>query len=96
MTGYSGAGKTTLLEKLIPALVADGVSVSVIKHAHCGFDVDQPGKDSYRQRQAGAGEVLVACDARWALMHENRSATPPKLDELIARLSPCNLVLVEG
>lgn len=96
ITGYSGAGKTTLLERLIPLLVADGLAVSVIKHAHCGFDVDQPGKDSYRQRQAGAGEVLVACDARWALMHENREAPPPTLDALIERLAPCDLVLVEG
>lgn len=96
ITGYSGAGKTTLLEKLIAMLVEEGVSVSVIKHAHCGFDVDQPGKDSYRQRQAGAGEVLVACDERWALMHENRTATPPDLRELIVKLSPCDLVLVEG
>lgn len=96
IAGYSGAGKTTLLEKLIPMLVADGVSVSLIKHAHCGFDVDQPGKDSYRHRQAGAGEVLVACDERWALLHENRAAAPPDLDELLARMSPCDLVLVEG
>jgi molybdopterin-guanine dinucleotide biosynthesis protein B len=96
IAGYSGAGKTTLLEKLIPVLVAEGVAVSVIKHAHCGFDVDQPGKDSYRQRQAGACEVLVACDERWALMHENRAAVSPPLDALIARLAPCDLVLVEG
>jgi molybdopterin-guanine dinucleotide biosynthesis protein B len=96
ITGYSGAGKTTLIEKLIPLLNADGLSVSVIKHVHCAFDIDQPGKDSYRQRQAGAGEVLIASDDRWALMHENRSATPPDLGNLIARLSPCDLVLVEG
>ncbi len=96
IAGYSGAGKTTLMEKLIAMLIRDGVSVSVIKHAHCGFDVDQPGKDSYRQRQAGASEVLVACDDRWALMHENRASAPPDLNELIARFSPCDLVLVEG
>lgn len=96
IAGYSGAGKTTLLEKLIPLLRADGLKVSLIKHAHCGFDVDQPGKDSYRHRQAGAGEVLVASELRWALMHENPAAEPPALQDLLARLSPCDLVLVEG
>jgi molybdopterin-guanine dinucleotide biosynthesis protein B len=96
IAGYSGAGKTTLLEKLIPLLRADGVRVSLIKHAHHGFDVDQPGKDSWRHRQAGAGEVLVASDVRWALMHENEAEKAPQLQELLARLSPCDLVLVEG
>jgi molybdopterin-guanine dinucleotide biosynthesis protein B len=96
IAGYSGAGKTTLLEKLIPLLRADGAVVSVIKHVHCGFDIDQPGKDSYRHRQAGAGEVLVAGEARWALMHENERAGPPRLQDLLGRLSPCDLVLVEG
>lgn len=96
IAGYSGAGKTTLLEKLIPLLRADGVRVSLIKHAHHGFDVDQPGKDSWRHRQAGAGEVLVASDVRWALMHENEALEPPQLRDLLARLSPCDLVLVEG
>jgi molybdopterin-guanine dinucleotide biosynthesis adapter protein len=96
IAGYSGAGKTTLLEKLIPLLCADGLKVSLIKHAHCGFDVDQPGKDSYRHRQAGAGEVLVASDQRWALMHENAAQKPPCLADLLEQLSPCDLVLVEG
>lgn len=96
IAGHSGAGKTTLLEKLIPLLRADGVKVSLIKHAHCGFDVDRPGKDSYRHRQGGAGEVLVASDVRWALMHENETVRPPQLQELLARISPCDLVLVEG
>lgn len=96
IAGYSGAGKTTLLEKLIPLLRADGVRVSLVKHAHHGFDIDQPGKDSYRHRQAGAGEVLVASDARWALMHENETGEPPQLQALLERLSPCDLVLVEG
>lgn len=96
IAGYSGAGKTTLLEKLIPLLCADGVRVSLIKHAHHGFDVDQPGKDSWRHRQAGAGEVLVASDVRWALMHENASAREPQLMDLLEQLSPCDLVLVEG
>ncbi len=96
IAGYSGAGKTTLLEKLIPLLRADGVRVSLIKHAHHGFDVDRPGKDSWRHRQAGAGEVLVASDVRWALMHENETAQVPQLPDLLSRLSPCDLVLVEG
>lgn len=96
IAGYSGAGKTTLLEKLIPLCRADGLTVSLVKHAHCGFDVDQPGKDSYRHRQAGAGEVLVASDLRWALMHENQTESPPVLDDLLKKLSPCDLVLVEG
>lgn len=96
IAGYSGAGKTTLLEKLIPLLRAEGVRVSLVKHAHHGFDVDQPGKDSWRHRKAGAGEVLVASDVRWALMHENEQEAPPRLQDLLARLSPCDLVLVEG
>lgn len=96
IAGYSGAGKTTLLEKLIPLLRADGMSISIIKHAHCGFDIDQPGKDSFRHRQAGAGEVLVAGEQRWALMHENTNAEPPRLQDLLEKFSPCDLVLVEG
>lgn len=96
IAGYSGAGKTTLLEKLIPLLRTDGLTISLVKHAHCGFDVDHPGKDSYRHRQAGAGEVLVASDLRWALMHENQAESPPVLDDLLKKLSPCDLVLVEG
>lgn len=96
IAGYSGAGKTTLLEKLIPLLRAEDVSISLVKHAHHGFDVDRPGKDSYRHRQAGASEVLLASDVRWALMHENVSPEPPQLHDLLARLSPCDLVLVEG
>src|SRR4051794_15448125 len=93
---YSGTGKTTLIEKLIPLLVARGLTVSVIKHAHHGFDVDQPGKDSHRHRQAGAREVLVSSDVRWALMHELRTEPEPELPALLERLSPCDLVLVEG
>jgi molybdopterin-guanine dinucleotide biosynthesis protein B len=93
---YSGNGKTTLIENLIPLLVARGIQVSVIKHAHHHFDVDQPGKDSHRHRQAGATEVLVGSAARWALMHELRGAAEPALPYLLERLSPCDLVLVEG
>jgi molybdopterin-guanine dinucleotide biosynthesis protein B len=93
---YSGSGKTTLIENLVPLLVARGVKVSVIKHAHHAFDVDRPGKDSYRHRQAGASEVLVSSGVRWALMHELRNESEPELPDLLERLSPCDLVLVEG
>lgn len=94
--GWSGAGKTTLLRRLIPVLVGRGLTVSTLKHAHHGFDVDQPGKDSWEHRQAGATEVLVGSANRWALMHELRGAPEPDLDALLARLSPVDLVLVEG
>ncbi len=94
--GYSGSGKTTLIEKLIPRFAARGLKVSLIKHTHHNFDVDQPGKDSWRHRQAGAGEVLLTCDTRWVLMHELRGAPEPTLEEQLAVLSPCDLVLVEG
>lgn len=96
LAGWSGAGKTTLLRRLIPALIAEGLSVSTLKHAHHRFDVDQPGKDSWEHRQAGATEVLVASAARWALMHELRGAPEPALPDLLRRLSPVDLVVVEG
>ena len=96
IAGYSGSGKTTLLEKLIPQLTARGLKVSVIKHAHHGFDIDRPGKDSYRHREAGATEVLLSCGDRWALMHERREEPEPTLNELLGHLSPCDLVLIEG
>ena len=96
IAGYSGSGKTTLLEKLIPVLTDRGLKVSVIKHAHHGFDIDRPGKDSYRHREAGASEVLLACNDRWALMHERRTEAETTLSELLGRLSPCDLVLIEG
>ncbi|MCK6391651.1 MAG: molybdopterin-guanine dinucleotide biosynthesis protein B [Azonexus sp.] len=96
IAGWSGSGKTTLLEKLIPALIARGLKVSVIKHAHHGFDIDKPGKDSYRHREAGAAEVMLASGSRWALMHECRDEGEPQLNTLVARLAPCDLVLVEG
>lgn len=96
IAGYSGAGKTTLLETLIPCLVRRGVRVSVIKHAHHDADIDRPGKDTWRHRQAGASEVLLACQSRWALMHELRGAAEPALTELVHKLAPCDLVLVEG
>ena len=94
--GWSGSGKTTLIEKLIPLFVRRGLRVSLIKHAHHTFDVDHPGKDSYRHRQAGASEILVTSSRRWVLMHELRGAPEPPFDEQLKRLSPCDLLLVEG
>jgi len=96
IAGYSGSGKTTLIEKLIPVFTARGLKVSVIKHAHHGFDLDRPGKDSYRHREAGAAEVLMLSGSRWVLMHELRGAAEPSLEEQLAILSPCDLVLIEG
>jgi len=96
LAGWSGSGKTTLLAALIPELVARGVSVSTVKHAHHEFDIDKPGKDSWVHRQAGAREVMVASTRRWALMHELRDTLEPSLDELISRMSPVDLLLVEG
>ena len=94
--GWSGSGKTTLIEKLIPLIVARGLKVSLVKHAHHTFDVDQPGKDSYRHRHAGCTEVLVSSSRRWALVHELRGAPEPAFADLLRHLSPCDLVLVEG
>ena len=94
--GFSGSGKTTLIERVIPLLVARGLRVSLVKHAHHDFDIDKPGKDSHRHREAGASEVLVSGGKRWALMHELRSEAEPCLADLLAHLSPCDLVLVEG
>jgi molybdopterin-guanine dinucleotide biosynthesis protein B len=96
IAGYSGSGKTTLIEKVIPFLAGEGVRVSLIKHAHHEFDVDQPGKDSYRHRHAGCAEVLISSSKRWALMHELRGAAEPALQEQLKHLSPCDLVIVEG
>ncbi|UWU91438.1 molybdopterin-guanine dinucleotide biosynthesis protein B [Bradyrhizobium sp. CB1015] len=96
LAGWSGAGKTTLLTRLIPHFSAQGLRVSVIKHAHHQFDVDVPGKDSWRHREAGAAEVLVASSKRWALMRELRGAAEPRLPELLEKLSAVDLVVVEG
>ena len=96
LAGWSGSGKTTLLVRLLPALIGHGLTVSTVKHAHHDFDTDRPGKDSYEHRAAGAAEVLVSSARRWALVHEHRGAPEPILAELIARLSPVDLVLVEG
>jgi molybdopterin-guanine dinucleotide biosynthesis protein B len=94
--GWSGSGKTTLIEQLIPRLVKRGLRVSLIKHAHHSFDVDHPGKDSYRHRHAGASEVMVTSSRRWVLMHELRGAHEPSFEEQVKRISPCDLLLVEG
>jgi molybdopterin-guanine dinucleotide biosynthesis protein B len=96
LAGWSGSGKTTLLTKVIPRLTARGLAVSTVKHAHHGFDVDQPGKDSHSHRIAGAAEVLVGSATRWALVHELRGAAEPTLGELLAKLAPVDLVIVEG
>jgi len=96
LAGWSGSGKTTLIGKVLPRLVARGLKVSTLKHAHHGFDVDQPGKDSFMHRTAGAAEVLVSSANRWALMTELRGAPEPPLAELLARLAPVDLVLIEG
>lgn len=96
IAGFSGSGKTTLIEKVVPVLVREGLRVSLIKHAHHEFDVDQPGKDSYRHRHAGCAEVLVSSSKRWVVMHELRGAEEPSLQDQLKRLSPCDLVLVEG
>jgi molybdopterin-guanine dinucleotide biosynthesis protein MobB len=96
LAGWSGSGKTTLVVRLLPELVRRGYRVSTMKHAHHGFDVDQPGKDSYRHREAGATEVLVASANRWALMHEHRGAAEPSAAELMAQMAPVDLLIVEG
>lgn len=94
--GYSGAGKTTLIEQLVPRFILWGLRVSLVKHAHHAFDIDRPGKDSYRHREAGCSEVLMSSNRHWALMHELRGEPEPTLDQQLKRLSPCDLVLVEG
>jgi molybdopterin-guanine dinucleotide biosynthesis protein B len=96
LAGWSGAGKTTLLTRLIPELRGRGLRVSTLKHAHHAFDVDQPGKDSFEHRAAGASQVLVASAKRWALMTEHRDAPEPGLAELLTHLSPVDLVIIEG
>lgn len=96
LRGWSGSGKTTLLVRLIPELVGRGITVSTVKHAHHGFDVDQPGKDSHRHRESGATEVMVSSARRFALMHERRGRAEAPLEELLSRMSPVDLVLIEG
>ena len=96
LAGWSGSGKTTLLVKLIPEFVERGLKVSTLKHAHHNFDIDKPGKDSFEHRQAGANEVMISASNRWALMHENKDDLEPDLEQLLSRMSPVDLVLVEG
>jgi molybdopterin-guanine dinucleotide biosynthesis protein B len=96
IVGWSGSGKTTLIVKLIPRLVARGLRIATLKHAHHNFDVDQPGKDSYEHRKSGASEVIICSARRWVQMHELADAPEPTLAALLRRVSPCDLVLVEG
>ncbi|MEO3693182.1 molybdopterin-guanine dinucleotide biosynthesis protein B [Roseateles paludis] len=96
IAGRSGMGKTTLLERLVPHFTAQGLRVSLIKHSHKDIEVDRPGKDSYRLREAGCQEVLLLGRTRWALMHELRGDPEPELPYLLSRLQHCDLVLVEG
>ncbi len=96
LAGWSGSGKTTLMERLIEEFVGRGVTVSTIKHAHHNFEIDRPGKDSYRHRVAGAAEVMVGTARRWALIHEHRGEPEPGLEKLLERMMPVDLVLIEG
>ena len=96
VTGWKNSGKTGLMERLVVEFVKRGYKVSTVKHAHHVFDIDHPGRDSYRHREAGAHEVLLSSRKRWALMHENRDEEEASLDELLAKLKPVDLVLVEG
>jgi molybdopterin-guanine dinucleotide biosynthesis adapter protein len=96
IAGHSGMGKTTLLERLVPELTTRRLVVSLIKHSHKAIEIDRPGKDSYRLREAGCSEVLLLGNERWALMHELRGADEPPLAYLLSRLQRCDLVLVEG
>jgi molybdopterin-guanine dinucleotide biosynthesis adapter protein len=94
--GYSGSGKTSLIERVIPVLTSRGLKVSVLKHAHHTFDIDQPGKDSFRHREAGASEVMMVSAKRWVVMHEARGEPEPSMEDMLARFADCDVVLVEG
>ena len=96
ITGWKNSGKTTLVTRLVSLMSGYGLRVSTIKHVHCGFDIDHPGTDSYRHREAGAEQVLLASGQRWALMNEIRAESEAELDELLAELSPVDIVIVEG
>ncbi len=96
IAGWSGSGKTTLMVKLLPELTGRGLTVSTMKHTHHNFDIDKPGKDSHEHRLAGATEVMVASSARWALLHEHRGSAEPDMDALVARMTPVDLLLIEG
>ncbi len=96
IVGWSGSGKTSLLVEILPLLKERGLKVSTMKHAHHRFDVDKPGKDSFRHREAGASEVLVVTSSRWVLMHESREESEPSIESLIERMTPVDLLLIEG
>jgi len=96
LVGWSGSGKTTLLVALLPILVGRGLKVSTMKHAHHRFDLDVPGKDSFRHRGAGATETLIVSSERWVLMHESRQEPEPPIEDLIAQMAPVDLLLIEG
>jgi molybdopterin-guanine dinucleotide biosynthesis protein B len=96
VAGFKNAGKTTLVEKLVAELTRRGYRISTVKHAHYSFDIDHEGRDSFRHRKAGAGEVAVVSASRWAIIHESRGEAEPPLDEILAKLAPCDLVIVEG
>ncbi|MEM9635678.1 MAG: molybdopterin-guanine dinucleotide biosynthesis protein B [Pseudomonadota bacterium] len=96
ITGWKNSGKTQLVTRLVSEFTARGFKVSTVKHAHHNFDIDRPGADSYRHREAGASEVALVSGRRWALMHELRNEDEPSLDEILARLAPCDLILIEG
>jgi len=96
IVGWSGSGKTSLVVQVLPLLKAQGIRVSTMKHAHHRFDVDKPGKDSFRHREAGASEVLVVTSSRWVLMHESREEPEPSIESLIERMTPVDLLLIEG
>jgi molybdopterin-guanine dinucleotide biosynthesis adapter protein len=96
IVGWSGSGKTTLITRLIPLLTRRGVRIATVKHAHHTFDVDHPGKDSYEHRKAGAAEVIVSSTRRWVQMHELGDSPEASLGELLRRISPCDLILIEG
>ncbi|MBL6957597.1 MAG: molybdopterin-guanine dinucleotide biosynthesis protein B [Rhodospirillales bacterium] len=96
LVGWSGSGKTTLLTSVLPELARRGLTVSTMKHTHHRFDVDKPGKDSFEHREAGANEVMVVSSKRWALMHEHEEKQNPDMDQLIGRMAPVDLLLIEG
>ena len=96
LAGWSGSGKTTLMVRLLPEITSRGLSVSTMKHAHHSFEIDSPGKDSWEHRTAGAREVLLTSTRRWVLMHENDDAPEPPVEELVGRMTPVDLLLIEG
>ena len=96
VAGFKDAGKTTLVERLVAELTTRGYRISTVKHAHHSFDIDHEGRDSFRHRKAGASEVAVVSRHRWAILHESRAEEEPSLEDILAKLAPCDLVIVEG